>query len=153
MTEQQRDAIGAARDLTASLDGVRQELSDAQAEWRASDERLTAYGKRNRRLVRIANVAVAVVLAVAVTVALTGVYSNHSTNVSSCQASNATRGSEVALWDHLAAISKPPAHATAAQKRADRVEIAGLLAYIRRTFAPRDCAEIYRLPWPASWLP
>ena len=56
-----------------------------------------------------------------------------------CQAGNASRAQQVTLWDHFAAISKPPPHQTPAQAAARRKAINGILAYIRHVFAPRNC--------------
>lgn len=67
----------------------------------------------------------------------------HASNVSACQQGNVTRGQEVQLWQTLYADSLrsgPPL--TAAQKTADEQ----FLAYVGRTFAPRDCSAIYRDP-------
>jgi hypothetical protein len=58
-----------------------------------------------------------------------------------CQAGNASRAQQITLWDHFAAISKPPPHQTAAQAAARQKSVAAILAYIRRVFAPRDCAQ------------
>ena len=64
----------------------------------------------------------------------------HSTQVSSCRAGNQTRAEEVALWTHLAALSATSGR-TPAQRKADDQ----LLAYIRHTFAPRNCTAVYKL--------
>lgn len=69
----------------------------------------------------------------------------HATQVSGCQAGNQTRAQEITLWTHLASISRPPPHLTKRQLAANRREIAELIAYIKHTFAPRDCAKLYHL--------
>ena len=70
----------------------------------------------------------------------------HAGNVSACQLGNQTRAAEVALWEHVAAISKPQPGESAAQRRRRAQVLAAFLTYVHKTFAPRDCAAIYRLP-------
>lgn len=62
-----------------------------------------------------------------------------ATTTQLCEAGNMARAQQVTLWDHFAAISKPPPHQTPAQAAARRKSIAGILAYIRHVFAPRNC--------------
>jgi hypothetical protein len=66
--------------------------------------------------------------------------------VAACQAGNQTRAQEVRLWVHLAAVSAPQPGLTPAQKARNAEEVAQLLAYIRSTFAPRDCRAAYAIP-------
>src|SRR6266581_3653625 len=48
-----------------------------------------------------------------------------------CQAGNESRAQQVTLWTHLIAISQPPPHQTAAQKRQRQATIRKFLAYVR----------------------
>ena len=64
----------------------------------------------------------------------------HAAEVSSCRQGNQTRADEIALWDHLDALATGPT-TTARQRKEDNE----LLAYIRLTFAAKDCQAAYRL--------
>lgn len=126
------DAVQTARNLTTALQQV-----DARL------RKLTMHGRLSRIIA-----VVAAALAVCVALLYWQVDRNeatisdvHSTLISSCQAGNQTRAQEVALWDHIASLSDIAAQPPAKRRKDDE-----LLAYIRRTFAPRDCARVYRLP-------
>jgi hypothetical protein len=69
----------------------------------------------------------------------------HTTQLTSCRAGNQTRAQEVQLWMHLAAVSASP-KTTPAQ----RASVGKLLAYIRATFAPRNCGVLYHLKGAAD---
>jgi hypothetical protein len=60
-----------------------------------------------------------------------------------CQAGNESRAQQVTLWTHLVAISTPPPHETAAQKQRRQKLTREFLAYVRKVFAPRNCAARY----------
>jgi hypothetical protein len=72
--------------------------------------------------------------------AVRGEVANRATVVQLCETGNGFRAQQVTLWTHLIATSQPPPHETAAQRRQRQELIAGLLAYVRKVFAPRDCA-------------
>lgn len=146
-----REALDAARGLTGALQGVGRELA-----------RLNAYGRRSRHLIwlTVAGLAVDVVLtaviaAVAVAAhtatdqarhATATVAQLHQTTVQGCQAGNSFRAGTVALWDHLAAGSKPAPGSTAAQVAAQKKAVAKFLAYVSAVNKPRNCRAAYRLP-------
>jgi regulator of extracellular matrix RemA (YlzA/DUF370 family) len=146
-----REALDTAKVLT---DG----MSDLAAEVKA----LHTYGRHNRRFI-VFDVALTVLLTVVTVIAVhagqsassatadasaarTVAAAQHTNLIVSCRLGNQTRASEVQLWSHLAAISKPQPGTTPQQKAKSKRAITGLLAYIRRTFAPRPCAKLYRLP-------
>ena len=58
-----------------------------------------------------------------------------------CQAVNDSNSRQVALWDHLVLISRPPAHETPAARRARLATTREFLSYVRKTFAPRNCSS------------
>jgi hypothetical protein len=72
--------------------------------------------------------------------AVQGEIASRASVVQLCQASNESRAQQVTLWTHLIAISQPPPHETAAQKRQRQATTREFLAYVRTVFAPRDCA-------------
>src|SRR5204863_8152593 len=73
-----------------------------------------------------------------------GQITSRASVVQLCQAGNESRAQQVTLWTHLVAISRPPPHETAAQKRQRQALIREFLAYVRKVFARRDCAESFR---------
>jgi hypothetical protein len=76
--------------------------------------------------------------------AIHGEITSRASVVQLCQAGNESRAQQVTLWTHLIEISQPPPHETAAQKRQRQALIAGFLAYVRKVFAPRDCAARFK---------
>jgi len=71
--------------------------------------------------------------------AVRGEVSNRATIMQLCETGNDFRADQVTLWTHLAAISTPPPHETAAQTARRLALVRQLLAYVRKVFAPRDC--------------
>jgi hypothetical protein len=64
---------------------------------------------------------------------------NRASIVQLCQAGNESRAQQVTLWTRLVAISQPPPHETAAERRQRAKTIRVFIAYVRRLFAPRNC--------------
>lgn len=146
MTTPSPDPVTAAKRLAGSLDAMTAEL-----------RKLRAYGRTNRHL--IVATAVSLLLDLGLTLVLIFTYSaarsagqvataEHANLIAACEAGNQTRAEQVLLWTHLAQISTPPPHATKAQKAKDAQEIAALLRYIRRVFAPRPCQQVYATSSP-----
>jgi hypothetical protein len=69
----------------------------------------------------------------------------HASSLAACRASNVTRAKEVHLWNHLASLSKPAPGETKRQIAENKREVDEFLAYVAKTFAPRDCDSLYRL--------
>ena len=76
--------------------------------------------------------------------AVRGEVANRATVVQLCETGNGFRAQQVTLWTHLIATSQPPPHETAAQRRQRDALIAGLLAYVRKVFAPRNCTANFK---------
>ena len=72
--------------------------------------------------------------------AVHGEVASRASVVQLCQAGNESRAQQVTLWTHLVAISAAPARETAAARRQRQAVIAAFLRYVRKVFAPRDCA-------------
>lgn len=134
-TDPSAESIAVAQAMTASMNGLSNRIGE-----------LTAYGRRNRRLISwtIAGVLLDVVL----TVGLVLSYSkanhaddratrNHDQLVSTCAASNESRADVRELWGKLFKLS-PSAPQTEEQKK----RLADFRAYIDKTYAPRDCSHI-----------
>ena len=146
MSQQQNEAAQAARGLTESLREMTRELA-----------RLNRYGKTNRHLIWITFASI--VLDLLLTFLLVFTYgtarsaseaaaAQHATLISACQAGNQTRAEQIQLWSHLAAVSKPRPGTSKQEIAKEKVQVAALLAYVRRVFAPRDCAAVYATSSP-----
>jgi hypothetical protein len=72
--------------------------------------------------------------------AVQGEIASRASVVQLCQAGNESRAQQVTLWTHLVQISAPPPHQTAAQRKQREALTREFLAYVRKVFAPRDCA-------------
>ena len=72
--------------------------------------------------------------------AVRGEIASRASVVQLCRAGNESRAQQITLWTHLAAISVPPPHETAAQTQRRLELVRRLLGYVRKVFAPRDCA-------------
>lgn len=76
--------------------------------------------------------------------AVQGQVRSRASVVQLCQAGNESRAQQVTLWTHLVAISAPPPHQTPAQKAQRDTLIRQFLAYVRKVFAPRNCATSFK---------
>ena len=56
-----------------------------------------------------------------------------------CQSENRQGAKQVILWERLIAISKPPPHETAAQRRQRLTLTRAFLVILRQIFTPRNC--------------
>jgi hypothetical protein len=74
------------------------------------------------------------------TSAVRGEVGSRASVVQLCQAGNTSRAQQVTLWTHLVAVSQPPPHETAAERRRRAATIRVFIAYVRKVFAPRNCA-------------
>lgn len=116
--------------------------------------RLRTYGRHNRWFIAI-DIILTIGFAFATYVAVDAssaadrngvtISQLHQAQVASCRGGNQTRSQEIQLWAHLAAVSKPAPGSTPKEVAASKREVAQLLAYIRMTFRPRDCAALYRI--------
>jgi hypothetical protein len=141
------ETVATARQLTAALNGMEDRLREAVTASEERDQAIARYGHRTRLMtwltvigwaLDVALTVVIAVVAVSAHDASTAASENRVSSLASCGQSNATRAAEIRLWDHIAALSitkKTPPKALAADEN--------LLAYIRATFRPLDCARLY----------
>jgi hypothetical protein len=131
-----------ARDLQVALEGMTEQLAQVKTTVR-----------RGKRVIAALVVSLIVDVALTVGVSVTAVQASnasnkanatvaqlHSTQISACRAGNQTRAKEVALWVHIASLPAT-SRRTPKEQKADEQ----LLAYIRHTFAPRNCSAVYKL--------
>lgn len=136
------EAVTTAQALTGALDHMAAELTQVRA-----------YGRRTRRistalavfgvfdiLLTVLVTIFAVQVHDATTQASATVAELHKTQIAACQVGNQTLAKQILLWDHIAALSITPKTPPKQRKEDEQ-----LLAFVRQTFAPRDCPKIYRL--------
>ena len=143
-----RETLDTAQNLTKGMKVLAEEV-----------KRLRTYGHHNRWFVLI-DIGLTILLTVFGYLSVNAASqarsaglaaaANHTNLVASCEAGNQTRAEEVMLWDHLAQISRPAPGSTKAQVARDKAEIATLLAYIRKTFAKRQCTKLYATSGPGK---
>jgi hypothetical protein len=130
VTEQDA-ALAAAAELAASFQAMTAQM-----------ERLSRYGKRNRRIIAALAVSFALDLLVTAGLGYNTIRQNEVQNgirasdIRQCQLANVARGQDIAIWNRLLTI---PASATAAQK----AEVAELKHLVGVKDTPRDCAAAY----------
>lgn len=139
--------------LQAALSAVT-DLASRVTKLTAEVVRLRTYGRHNRWFVVI-DIILTIGFAFATYVAVDAsaaagrngvtIAQLHATQLNGCRAGNQTRAQEIGLWVHLAALGKPAPGETPKQIKASEHEIAQFLAFVKSTFAPRDCRSLYRL--------
>jgi hypothetical protein len=142
MTEQQRDAIATARDMTRALSAQTEQIEALRKELETERKERKRYGWHNRVIG-----GVALVLAVGLGFALWGVHRNgatisdvHDSSVSACQGGNQTRAQQIALWQYIYSVgvtkNTPPKA---------RAEDNALIVHVKHVFAAKDCTAIYSI--------
>jgi len=148
-----RDAVITALDNVTRA--ITDDLGPKVAALRADQDTLAAAQRRDRRRLAlvIASLIIDIVVTVAVTISFVAAHRAEATvtelratSIAACNLGNQARAEQVALWEHIATISKPPPHESPAARKRQAQVLTAFLAYIHRVFAPRDCAAIYRLP-------
>lgn len=124
--EERQKVITTAQGLKGALEDVGKRLAS-----------LDSYGRRNRLLIRITGVFMALILGA-------GLVANNLQERYACGLANQQRAKEISLWETVITLSQPPAHATAEQRRQYYRNISKFHSYLLKTFTPRDCSAIYR---------
>lgn len=127
-------------ELGQLLDAVSRRLQ-AVAEAQVRD-RERAHRTRQLAVGLAVSLVLDVVLTVMVTVLATSAFSQGSTlraaQLSSCAADNVTRADQRQLWQYIIQLSGP------AKTEAQRQQAQKFQAFVSTTFAPVDCAAVYR---------
>jgi hypothetical protein len=160
------DPLAVIGELTAALEGVRDDLRSFRGELRsvredseARDKALARAGHRRNRVIiaLIVSFCLDVALTIGVTVATVraGDASNraavassltaatvaqlHASNISACKQANVNRAQDIAIWDTFLGELAPPS----ARTPAVAAKLAVINAKIRVKDAPRNCAALY----------
>lgn len=116
------------------------------------DVQLTTYGRRNRHLIWITIVSLALdlLLTAALTVVAIQAHAASSAAASArtssiavaqsdrdlCLSGNAARAQQVSLWNYILSLSRSPT------TPAERERVAMFKAHLQQLFAPRNCAHV-----------
>ena len=128
------EAIARVTEVSGQLGAVRRQL-----------ERLNRRDRHTRIGLWLIMILVALTVALTVLLGLVAVQANdaartashaYASNQALCRASNVSRHQQIGVWDELLDDLGPPK-----TKAAARVETS-FRAYVKRTFAPRDCAAL-----------
>lgn len=109
---------------------------------RTVDE-ITGYSRRTRKLIWglalsiVIDIALTVIIAFLTASALNANSTLHKAQLTACGIGNQSRLQQIRLWDEVLAVSKP---ANAHEAQVDRQ----FRAFVSTTFAPVDCAKLYR---------
>ncbi len=151
---EERTAAGAVDRLAQSVDALGRQVAELTEVGNQRYESLETGRQANRRSIRTDRAAGAVAVA-AVLVAVFAVWTSavtrasvaavHQSNIAGCQTGNVLRQQQGELWTYILGLIRPPPHATPAQVRQAEIARDALAARVHVTFAPRDCAALYRL--------
>ncbi len=140
-----RDLTDALNRLTGRLEEVRADSEDRDKQLAERDAQLSRYGQRNRHLIWITIVSLALDLLLTAALTMVAVQANHASGAASavaqadrnlCLSGNVSRAQQVSLWNYVLTISRHPASS------AERTRIAEFKAHLQKLFAPRDCAHV-----------
>jgi hypothetical protein len=133
--QQAQDPVATAQALTASLNGLRAGLDEANR-----------FGRRNRHMIwwLIASLVLAAVALVAVGAvaiqahdATSAAARVHDQQVATCRAGNDARRAQIQLWDYLLSVPPPSPPPEEQRKRLDQFR-----GFVHQVFAPRDCSRV-----------
>jgi hypothetical protein len=136
------ELVGAVHAMTSELAGLR-----------ADTDELRGYGRRNRHLIKLVAVSVAVDVLLSVGLAYavhradqaaTEAKRSSSSQVVTCRSSNVARAGQTDLWTFILNSYPPPANETPAERTAREERVAKFKAYVASAFAPRDCEAILK---------
>lgn len=129
--------------VLARLEQVSAQLANVAEQLAAVADTTARTAARERRTRRLAvglaasfalDVALTIVVSVLSISALSQNATLHASQLSSCSVSNSTRADERLLWSYLFDLSGKPA----------TPEVKKFLAYVDTTFAPVNCAQLYK---------
>jgi hypothetical protein len=136
------DLVAVAQALTASMDGLAQQVGVLNAQVDAQE----SYGRRNRRMIWGLVVSLLLDAILTVVIVTVKVQANRASDqtaqvrtqqITTCVSTNEARALNVQLWEYVLTIP-PSQQLTEEQKK----RISDFRVFLRRTFAPRDCSKI-----------
>lgn len=67
----------------------------------------------------------------------------HKSQLASCAIGNDFRARQAQVWEHVLAVSTPPANETPAERTARLAKVDAFRVYVARQFHPVDCTALY----------
>jgi hypothetical protein len=140
-----RDLTDALNRLTGRLEEVKADSEDRDKQLAERDSQLSKYGQRNRHLIWITFVSLALDLLLTAALTVVAVQANHASGAASavaqsdrnlCLSANVSRAQQVSLWNYILTFSQRPASSV------ERTRVAEFKAHLQKFFAPRDCAHV-----------
>jgi hypothetical protein len=140
-----RDLTDALNRLTGRLEEVRADSEDRDKQLTERDAQLSRYGQRNRHLIWVTIISLALDLLLTAALTVVAVQAHHASGAASavaqadrnlCLSGNVARAQQVSLWNYVLTISQQPASSVGPARLAD------FKAHLHKLFAPRDCAHV-----------
>jgi len=147
-----RDLTGALNRLAGRLEEVKAGSEDRDVQLANRDAQLATYGRRNRHLIWIAIISLALDMILTAGLTVVAIQAHHASSAAAsartaasavarsdrdlCLSSNASRAQQVSLWNYILALSRPPA------TPAERERVTTFKAHLQQLFAPRNCAHV-----------
>lgn len=136
---------GAAPDgaLNAAMLGRLEQLGQTLDKVAARIETVAGRERRTRHLAwwMIVSFALDIILTVVVTIltisAISQSSAGHRAQLAACAISNQTRAEQITLWHYVVELSSQ-------NPDSNKAQLARFEAFVRATFAPVDCARLYR---------
>ncbi len=151
MTTSSGDRAGQLTDalnlMSRRLEEVKRDSEDRDKTLAGKDEQLARYGRRNRVMIWVTIVSLALDLLLTAGLAVVSVQARDAASSAAassqaqmalCQASNVARAQQVELWDYVIGLSAAKKPQTASQRQTT----VAFAAHLRKLFAPRDCAHL-----------
>ncbi len=145
MVTSARDLTDALNRLTGRLEGVRADSEDRDKQLAERDAQLSRYGQRNRHLIWVTIISLALDLLLTAALTVVAVQAHHASGAASavaqsdrnlCLSGNVSRAQQVSLWNYVLTISQQ------SSRSADPARVADFKAHLHKLFAPRDCAHV-----------
>ena len=117
-----------------------------------TQEAIVGQQARSKRTARLLTVSVALDITLSVVTILLALgqasvsQSIHQSQLNGCAIGNKFRVGQVALWDHVIAVSSAPPRETDAQRAKRTATTTAFRAYVHAQFAPVDCGKLYGRP-------
>jgi hypothetical protein len=140
-----RDLTDALNRLTGRLEEVRADSEDRDKQLTERDAQLSRYGRRNRHLIWVTIISLALDLLLTAALTVVAVQAHRASGAATavaasdrnlCLSGNVSRAQQVNLWNYVLTLSQHPG------SPAEQARVADFKAHLHKLFAPRDCAHV-----------
>jgi hypothetical protein len=152
MSQSTEPVVTSARDLTDALNRLTGRLEEVRADSEERDKQLTErdaqlsrYGRRNRHLIWVAIISLALDLLLTAALTVVAIQAHDASGAASavaqssrnlCLSGNVSRAQQVSLWNYVLTISQQPVSS------AEQARVAEFKTHLHKLFAPRNCAHV-----------